>query len=282
MKGKNFCLAFLPPILILAIQSAVSMISAGLALLEAASVTEPDKVYQSYMAKVSDTDLVTIALLIYSIIAIVIFAPWWNKKRVSFDFRRMSFRGFKAFRLIIGIILFVAGAQIVSDFLLNFLGCAFPGELKKYSELMQQAGLDKAGLTPVMVIYTAFLGPIAEELAFRGLSLGYFKKAVPSFALANVLQAFLFGFIHLNFLQGVYAFLIGLLLGYVAHKTGSLLLTMVLHICFNGSSFIVELLSPKVINGGAFIAFAVLVLSMMAVYAGIIMLISSQPIAKEK
>ena len=76
--------------------------------------------------------------------------------------------------------------------------------------------------------------------------------------------------------------MIGLLLGYVAHRTGSLLLSMVLHICFNSSSFILQAVSPKAINGGAFVAFATLVLAMMAVYIAIVLLISSQPIAKEK
>ena len=282
MKGKNFCLAFLPPILILGIQSLVSMIAAGLTLLESASGTEPAEAYQNYLAKVSDTDLVGITLLVYSIVAVAVFAPWWSKKRVTFESRRMSFRGFKIFRLIAGIVLFVVGAQIVCSFLLNFLGAAFPSQLEKYSKLMKESGLDLTGITPAMVIYSAVLGPIAEELAFRGLSLGYFKKALPSFALANICQALLFGLIHMNFLQGAYAFVVGLLLGYVAHKTGSLLLSIVLHICFNSSSFLLEAVSPKFINSGAFCAFAVLVLSMMAVYAALVLLISSQPMAKEK
>ncbi len=282
MKGKNFCLAFLPPIIILGVQSLVSLIAVGIAVLGSALGNGASQSYESYMSKISDMNLIGISLLIYSVIAIAVFAPWWSKKRLTFDSRRMSFRGFKAFRLIIGIILFVVGAQIVCSFLLNFLGAAFPSELDKYSKLMEESGLDVAGITPAMVIYSAVLGPIAEELAFRGLSLGYFKKALPSFALANIFQALLFGFIHLNFMQGAYAFLMGLLLGYVAHRTGSLLLSIVLHICFNSSSFILETVSPKFINGGAFCAFTVLVLSMMAVYVALVLLISSQPMAKEK
>ncbi|MGN0240689.1 MAG: lysostaphin resistance A-like protein [Candidatus Weimeria sp.] len=282
MKGKNFCLAFLPPILILGIQSLVSMIAVGITFLGSAVKSGSPQTYQSYLSKISFGNLEAISLLVYSIIAIAVFAPWWAKKRVAFESRRMSFRGFKPFRLILGIVLFVIGAQIVCSFLLNFLGAAFPGELDRYSKLMKEAGLDLSGITPAMVIYSAVLGPIAEELAFRGLTLGYFKKALPSFALANIFQALLFGLIHMNFLQGAYAFVVGLLLGYVAHKTGSLLLSMVLHICFNSSSFILETVSPKFINSGAFCAFAVLVLSMMAVYVAIVLLISSQPMAKEK
>jgi hypothetical protein len=38
------------------------------------------------------------------------------------------------------------------------------------------------------------------------------------FWVANILQAVLFGIYHMNPLQGIYAFFIGLFLGYVCHK----------------------------------------------------------------
>lgn len=278
-------MAFLAPILVLGIQTLVSVIGSYVML--AAKMVEAGgklnkEVYTDLTRSLTDPNYLSVILLIYSVAAICIFAPWWSKKRVDFDFRTMSFRGFKAGRVIIGIVLFVLGAQITANYLVSFLSAIFPKELVRYSQIMKQAGLDMTSLTPVMAIYTAILGPIAEELAFRGLSLGYFKKSLPSFALANIMQALLFGFIHMNFIQGAYAFMIGLLLGYVAHRTGSLLLSIVLHICFNSSSFILQAVSPKAMNGGAFLAFATLVLAMMAVYAGIVMLVSAQPIAKER
>ena len=278
-------MAFLAPILVLGIQTLVSVIGSYVML--AAKMVEAGgklnkEVYTDLTRSLTDPNYLSVILMIYSVAAICIFAPWWSKKRVDFDFRTMSFRGFKAGRVIIGIVLFVLGAQITANYLVSFLSAIFPKELVRYSQIMKQAGLDMTSLTPVMAIYTAILGPIAEELAFRGLSLGYFKKSLPSFALANIMQALLFGFIHMNFIQGAYAFMIGLLLGYVAHRTGSLLLSIVLHICFNSSSFILQAVSPKAMNGGAFLAFATLVLAMMAVYAGIVMLVSAQPIAKER
>jgi len=275
-------MAFVPPIMILAIQSIVSWVGAMFLLMSKAITYRGDdtqKMAESFTSALSGSTFMSVSLLIYSIISILIFVPWWKKKRVTFDARGMSFRGFRIVRMVIGIILFVIGAQIVANYLVSFLSAVFPKELVRYSKLMKSAGLDRMSLTPVMAIYTAVLGPITEELAFRGLSLGYLKKSLPSFALANIVQALLFGFIHLNFIQGAYAFMIGLLLGYVAHRTGSLLLSMVLHICFNSSSFILQAVSPKAINGGAFVAFATLVLAMMAVYIAIVLLISSQPIA---
>jgi len=285
IKWKNFWLAFLPPILILAVQNIMALAGSGIVFgIKAVSFHGKNltELYKSYTSTITSPAFSSVVLLIYAVIAIAIFAPWWSKKRVAFDSRRMSFRGFKPLLLIFGIILFVVGAQVASNYLVNCLSALFPKELIKYSKIMKNAGLDRAGATPVIIIYAGFVGPVAEEFAFRGLSLGYFKKSLPSFAAANILQALLFAVIHLNFIQGVYAFIIGLLLGYVAYRTGSLLLSMVLHICFNSTSFILQILTPKAMNGGAFLAFAILVLSMMAVYAGIFMLIGSQPMAKEK
>lgn len=284
-KAKNFWLAFLPPIVILLIQTLVQWI--GAEFVYVGSVASFDggtfqEFYSDFEQMLTGSTYTSLTLLIYSIIAIAVFTPWWSKNRCGFESRRMSFKGFSPVKLVAGVVLFVIGAQIVSNYLVSLLSAAFPKALARYSQIMKRAGLEAASITPVMLIYSAVLGPIAEEFAFRGLSLGYFKKSLPSFALANILQALLFGLIHMNFIQGAYAFLLGLLFGYVAHRTGSLMVTIVLHICFNSSSFVLQALSPKAINAGAFIAFATLVLSMMAVYIGLVLLISSQPLAKEK
>ncbi len=53
-------------------------------------------------------------------------------------------------------------------------------------------------------------------------------------ALAIVISAFFFAAIHGNFWQGIVAFMIGLLMGYVYYRTGSLKLTMLMH-CTNNT-----------------------------------------------
>ncbi|MFQ7713992.1 MAG: type II CAAX prenyl endopeptidase Rce1 family protein [Agathobacter rectalis] len=49
------------------------------------------------------------------------------------------------------------------------------------------------------------------------------RKALP-FALANLMQAALFGLFHLNWIQGIYAFALGIVLGYVRTRWLYLLL----------------------------------------------------------
>ncbi|MBQ7800726.1 MAG: CPBP family intramembrane metalloprotease [Oscillospiraceae bacterium] len=81
-----------------------------------------------------------------------------------------------------------------------------------------------------MFLYVGILAPIAEELLFRGLiqkSLAPYGKKFAIFC-----SAFTFGIFHGNLLQSPYAFLVGLVLGYVAGEY-SIAWAMVLHMINN-------------------------------------------------
>ena len=85
-----------------------------------------------------------------------------------------------------------------------------------------------------------FIGPASEELIFRGAVMDRLKIAFP-FWLANALQAALFGLYHMNVVQGIYAFLLGMVLGLVGDVTGSIFATILTHIIFNGTSYLLEI-----------------------------------------
>ena len=75
--------------------------------------------------------------------------------------------------------------------------------------MMERSGIGTNGM---VIFATVCLAPIGEELVFRGLTMKYAEKAFGRFWAANLLQAFLFGVIHMNWVQGVYAFFGGLVL----------------------------------------------------------------------
>src|SRR5690606_21596465 len=75
--------------------------------------------------------------------------------------------------------------------------------------------------------------PIYEELIFRGLVLRMAQKFTSKFWIANTFQAILFGIVHLNLLQGIYAFALGLILGYFYQKYQSLYVPILMHMIFN-------------------------------------------------
>lgn len=89
------------------------------------------------------------------------------------------------------------------------------------------------------LLITGIAVPIFEELLFRGLVFGELKK-VSHIWVALILQAVIFGVIHLNVIQGSYAMIIGLLLGFVYYRSGSLLAPILLHMTFNSSSVIID------------------------------------------
>ena len=93
----------------------------------------------------------------------------------------------------------------------------------------------------VVLLGACVLGPLCEELLFRGLLAGrlarYGQKP------AAFVSALLFGLYHANLSQFFYAFLLGLLLAYAYFYTGKLKTSVVLHMLFNFyGSFIVFLL----------------------------------------
>ena len=123
------------------------------------------------------------------------------------------------------------GLQLIIDFFLNIVALAFPGVMGAYSELVKTVGIGE--MTWISMLATVILAPISEELLFRGLTLRFLRSAGVKFAIANVIQALLFGILHLNLVQGIYAFVVGLVLGYVAGKCRTVFLPILLHLCFN-------------------------------------------------
>lgn len=101
--------------------------------------------------------------------------------------------------------------------------------LESYMEA--SSALSETGL--IMTLATVVAAPIAEEVIFRGLILSRLKRAMPGW-LAVVLSALAFGLCHGQAVWIAYAFTLGLLFGLMAHRSGSILPSMVTHFVFNG------------------------------------------------
>lgn len=88
-----------------------------------------------------------------------------------------------------------------------------------------------------LAIYAVIPG-ILEELVFRGWILGALRPFGERRAL--LLSALLFGLLHGNLTQIPFAFLLGLLFGFLCIKTGSLWPSMLLHVINNGLSVVMD------------------------------------------
>ena len=82
------------------------------------------------------------------------------------------------------------------------------------------------------ILSIALVGPILEELMFRGaITRALLKKYNPTKAI--ILSALVFGIFHINPVQIVAATLLGLLLGWIYYKTASLIPCILIHIINN-------------------------------------------------
>lgn len=96
-----------------------------------------------------------------------------------------------------------------------------------------------AAFTPTITtfILVAILAPLCEEILMRGVILrGLLTSMSPGKAI--VWSSFLFALIHLNPWQGVFAFLIGLFLGWMYWKTRSIWPCIFIHFVNNTLSFV--------------------------------------------
>lgn len=86
----------------------------------------------------------------------------------------------------------------------------------------------------IMLVYFVLIAPITEELLVRGFVLNALAPVDRKFAL--VASALLFGLMHGNFNQMFNGFILGLILGYIALKSGSVITSMIMHIILNANA----------------------------------------------
>lgn len=103
-------------------------------------------------------------------------------------------------------------------------------DMGSYSENMSQL-IDGKSVW-FLLICTGIIAPIAEEMIFRWLIYlrlrDYFNKWT-----AIIISSLIFGIYHANLVQGVYAFILGVIFAYVFETTGSLWGSILLHMGAN-------------------------------------------------
>lgn len=90
-----------------------------------------------------------------------------------------------------------------------------------------------------LICMTVLVAPTFEEIIFRGIIFNDFKKATRLWV-AVAIQALAFGIFHMNLVQGVYATLLGIVLGIVYLKYRSIYMPILLHFSYNATAIIIE------------------------------------------
>lgn len=107
---------------------------------------------------------------------------------------------------------------------------------EQYDEL---ANMITGGDFILSLLAVGIIGPIFEEILFRGLIFGELRK-ITKVRVAILIQALLFGLYHMNWVQGTYAFIIGLIIGFIYYRSNSIISAMIVHITINSSSVLMS------------------------------------------
>ena len=107
--------------------------------------------------------------------------------------------------------------------------------------LIEQAGIPNTmndefiamSRNPFGILSIALLGPILEELLFRGAIQGRLQEAGLRPWQAILTASFIFGIVHMNPAQILFAFPLGIVFGWLYYRTGSLLPGLVGHLLNN-------------------------------------------------
>lgn len=203
------------------------VLTAGTFLFHADNAAAIEKLAQ---ANAKDSVFLSWVSLISALLSMI----WCGILYWKSDWREKNFNYRRAFcpKNILAIIGAGVGGCIVLTALLSTLAACFPQAFQSYNAVMKN--LTDNGML-LSTVYVLLIGPISEELIFRGAILDRFYLAFP-FWIANVLQALLFGLYHMNLIQGLYAFCLGLVLGMIRRRTGSILGCMIMHVLFNATS----------------------------------------------
>ena len=163
-------------------------------------------------------NLMLFSVLSSGISALVIIFLYKNK--LPFDRKLNAKKTLLCVLLMVGLYAFVIS-------ILNILDVTkyFPN----YNNLIEQIqNIPKIIYFLCVIIFA----PIGEEVLFRGVIYTGLKSRM-KIGYAIILQAFLFDLIHGNFLQGSYAFIIGIILALILEYTENIFVNFLCHITFN-------------------------------------------------
>ena len=295
-KSNDFIKCLAAPVIAFVIQQGISIVYME-AYLGYKLATFPGGDYMDYVMSIGESIMkpenLGIMSMLYAIICIIWFSVWYYRFKYNVkgetghgaavvrdravevvDRQRGLFEGY-SWLIIPGIIILVCGGQVVCEYLTEFVGSLVPSWYEFYENLMKTMGLtEESGMSVFVILYAMILGPICEELTFRGLCFNYARRSM-SFLAANIISSLAFAIMHLNPLQGLYAFLFGLVLGAIYEKSRNIFVSMAIHIAFNSSG---ALVAPVFGFGDTpFKYFVILLCSLLMTYVGYELVIKAIP-----
>ena len=226
-KGYIF-LAFVPFAVFMAIQTIVQLPGIILSIMDISKSGQPftvDLLMSTFNEKYG-----LISYTVYALASIAVFLPWYYKSIVKKGPKTIYKKALGVKPILLSACIMVCMYFVVTA-ALTLLSNVAPGAMESYKKLVEtsELGVDM----PITIVYVILLAPIAEELCFRGVMQGLVEKSNLPIRDVILIQSILFGVMHMNLVQGLYAVVLGMILGYLRYKYKTIILNAGVHMFFN-------------------------------------------------
>ncbi len=164
----------------------------------------------------------TITMTSLTMVASTLMMTW---HLLHFDYVRIAHDKYKTISpIVLGVsIVFIFAAMYVLNLIIEQIG--IPNMMEETFIAMSH--------NPFGVLSIALLAPILEELLFRGAIQGHLQETNVRPWKAIIISSLIFGVVHLNPAQIPFAFLLGMMFGWLYYRTGSLLPGIIGHVLNN-------------------------------------------------
>lgn len=219
-------------LLLLLSQTAVAF---ALTFIQAGDLFRQDITFEAADAAMLEIMQANQTLILLISYALVLIALWFMARR-----KKMSFAAYTGLQLPTrkAVMVLAVAAGLAAAFWATIAVNLMPWPEELLANYQAESSILITAKPVVDFLAVVCLGPVVEELLFRGLIYQALCTAVPAGA-AVIFQGMLFGSVHGTAIWMAYAFFMGCLLGYVRKRTDSLRPCIGMHMAFNGASYLV-------------------------------------------
>lgn len=130
--------------------------------------------------------------------------------------------------VVLPVLLISSGVVILADELDRLISLLFPPP-ELFPGLESLLAMNSAGLAFITILTIVIIAPVAEELIFRGFLQRFLEETWKDSTKAILVTSLFFAAIHMNPFWAVQIYSLGLVLGYMAWRTGSIIPGIILH-----------------------------------------------------
>lgn len=159
----------------------------------------------------------------------ILLTVFLSSKLISLDYKKAFKLNKFSIKKLFKLIPLYVGVYFIATLVVNVISLYNSSFLENYNTLLQSMSFDNLFLS---IIFLAVLPAIAEEVLFRGVIFNSFNKKF-GFIIGAIVSGLFFGVFHLNVIQGIFAFIVGIALCYAYYKTNSLFVPIIIHFLNN-------------------------------------------------